>query len=821
MPRRGRPTDLGQAHGNGQTGFARDQVLREATLLGVCPEDRARVETLARFAFASPGFRAVTPVSLGQDKSRQVLFEVRHTPEGPVARRIDGSGLAADGSDASARSGSAPRSGRDGLESARRRAVDTDPAAQLASMLADAGAHSPALMATFGATGRQMLWANESLRRQLQVPAWAAPPLIELLDDSSQGHFVVKVLPCLLRQGWWQGRLTMEGPDVDAVPVLASLVAQHSSAGARTALVLSAQVLDATPPAPVQRSAEEHFAALVEHVSDLIAVIEPGGNIRYASPAAATMLGHEPGDLAGVALVDLLHPDDALGGIEELVQIDPNDGTGVPTGLRLRAADGTWRSIEAVITDLTANPAIRGYVLNGRDTTERVRAYEMLSRLAYTDQDTGLPNRLRLLDRITTLLEDPARTRPLAVLVVDLDEFRAVNATHGPHLGDALLAEIAHRLVEGAGADAVVARLRSVEFAVTLPDVREANVAERAADALRVIVARPFSFEGQTTRVTASIGIAVGSGRVEADELLRQAGQAATEAKRNGGNRIAVWGEETARREKRRLVVEERLQRVLFEGGLRVDYQPIVALDGGALVGAEALLRVRDHDDEVLNPAEFVEAAESAGLLARLGLQMLEATCDQLSRWDAQLRSRAPDHVCVNVSPRQLLDPGLATQVVAALEATALDPGRLWLEVTESTLLDHSDELGHRIAFLRDLGVQVGLDEFGAGYSTLNYLKRFPLDFVKIDRTLVSGLDRDSRDTAIVRATIELAHGLGLTVVAVGVETRAQLETLAQLGCDHAQGYLFSAPVSPDTLLVSLEHVWQTEVFENRPVNLV
>ena len=196
-----------------------------------------------------------------------------------------------------------------------------------------------------------------------------------------------------------------------------------------------------------------------------------------------------------------------------------------------------------------------------------------------------------------------------------------------------------------------------------------------------------------------------------------------------------MWGEETARREKRRLVVEERLQRVLSEGGLRVDYQPVVALDGGALVGAEALLRVRDHDDEVLNPAEFVEAAESAGLLARLGTQMLEATCEQLSRWDAQLRSRAPDHVCVNVSPRQLLDPGLATQVVAALEASALDPGRLWLEVTESTLLDQSDELGHRIAFLRDLGVQVGLDEFGAGYSTLNYLKRFPLDFVKIDRT--------------------------------------------------------------------------------------
>lgn len=159
--------------------------------------------------------------------------------------------------------------------------------------------------------------------------------------------------------------------------------------------------------------------------------------------------------------------------------------------------------------------------------------------------------------------------------------------------------------------------------------------------------------------------------------------------------------------------------------------------------------------------------------------------------------------------------------MVAALESSALDPGRLWLEVTESTLLDQSGELGHRIAFLRDLGVQVGLDEFGAGYSTLNYLKRFPLDFVKIDRTLVSGLGRDPRDTAIVRATVELAHSLGLTVVAVGVETRPQLEALTQLGCDHAQGYLLSAPVTPDHLLEAVEHTWLTDVFSRPSVNLV
>ena len=268
---------------------------------------------------------------------------------------------------------------------------------------------------------------------------------------------------------------------------------------------------------------------------------------------------------------------------------------------------------------------------------------------------------------------------------------------------------------------------------------------------------------------------------------------------------MVVWGEETARRENRRRAVEQRLHRVLSEGDLRVDYQPIVAIESGELVAAEALLRVRDREDELLNPAEFVEAAESSGLLASLGAQMLETTCEQLSRWDAQLRSRAPDHVSVNVSPRQLLDTGLATQVVTALEASAIEPSRLWLEITESALVAQDEHLAERIAFLHDLGIKVGLDEFGAGHSTLTYLKRFPLDFVKIDRSLVAGLGVDQRDGAIVRATIELAHSLGLVVVAVGVESQAQLDSLALLGCDHAQGYLFSAPVAPDDLLGQLE----------------
>ncbi len=357
---------------------------------------------------------------------------------------------------------------------------------------------------------------------------------------------------------------------------------------------------------------------------------------------------------------------------------------------------------------------------------------------------------------------------------------------------------MATRLVEAAGEGGMVARLRSDEFAVTLSDVDEEGVALRAADALRVLLSHPFDLDGRWVRLTASVGVVLAAEGDEADELLGRADHAAGLAKRAGGNRTEMWGVDAAQREERRRTVESQLRAVVEQGILPVHYQPIVSLADGSVSGAEALLRVRDGIGELLNPAEFVEAAESSGLISRLGGQILRVTCEQLSLWDAQLRNLAPDYVSVNVSPRQLLDPGLATQVISALEASAIEPSRLRLELTESTVISHEQIIGDRISFLRDLGVRVGLDEFGAGFSTLNYLKRFLIDFVKIDRSLVAGLGVDERDTAIVRATVQLAHSLGISVIAVGVETEEQLDVVRSLGCNAAQGYYFAAPRSAE-----------------------
>ena len=826
--RRLRANSLGMAGGPGAVVFNRNAVLKEAIDLGVCLQDRAQLEALARFAFADPGFRAEMTVHIGDDRSTEARFEVVATPEGPTARRLlpsDSSSPSPTSNPSRPTGAAVPASAATTVTAPVSTSNDLDRLSEpaglddvvrsphgpglddLPALLAETAEHSPDSIALFTFSGWGMRWGNSALRDRLHLPVWVEPSLVELLDDASQGRFVVRVIPALLSLGAWHGRLTVVAPDVAPQPMTVTLVAHRNQRGDVISAVFSAQPVPPPAPAPVAVD-DAPFSALVEHVTDLVAVIEPDGIVRFASTATTAMLGLEAPALAGTRFVDRIHPDDEVTSIEQLVRTDGEGhsaGSDGPIRLRLRAEDGSWCAIEAVVTDLSANPAIGGFVLNGRDVSERMRAHDLLSHLAYTDPDTGMPNRLRLLDRVTNLLEDPEGPGQATVLLVDVDRFRAVNDTAGAAVGDAVLAEVGRRLVDAAGGGALVARLRSDEFAVALGDVGDATVGERAADALRVEVARPIECGGHTIRITASIGIALGASGDRADEILRRADQATDGAKREGGNRISLWGDDAARQESRRQAVEGRLRRALDEDGVRVHYQPIIDVATGATVGAEALLRVRDEEGSLLNPAEFVEAAESTGLISQVGGQMLDATCEQLSRWGAQLRDRAPEYVSVNVSPRQLADRGLTAQVMTALEANAIQPERLWLEVTESTLIGQHQVIGKRIAFLRDLGVKVGLDEFGAGYSTLTYLRRYHVDFVKIDRSLIAGLGVDDRDTAIVRATIDLAHTLGLTVIAVGVEHQGQLEQLAALGCDQAQGYLFSSPVEPEALRADLE----------------
>ena len=703
---------------------------------------------------------------------------------------------------------------RAAAESGEARVPRVDPAAEstdrglsgqrVRSILTDTLVESPDMVAIFASVGREALWANDAFVTLVPIREADQIWLVDLMDEWSKGHYEVKVLPALVKFGRWRGRLTFL-TDSGAVPVSAVIVAHRNRQGDIESVSLVARDLTELRTAQEHVDASEtRLAALVENAADLIAVVGADGMIQYLSPAATRILGHDHGQLDGTSVLDLVHPEDVPDDLLSLARTD-DQGIGRPVELRLRSRDGSWRHLEVIVTDLSHNPAIEGVVLNARDVTDRIEAARALANRAYNDALTGLPNRVRLLDRLGSALTDPAAS-PVIVMVADIDQFKPLNAVIGPEAGDRLLGEVADRLRSIVGDESTLARLGGDEFAVVLTGSVDVDGACELADRIRLSTREPIESGGRAVELSLSVGIALGESGVGPETMVHRAEQAMGRAKRHGGDRVEVFDSALAEATSRRETVQQQLYHALDHDGLSVHFQPIFDIESDQAVGAEALLRVHDSGGRgvLLSPAEFVEAAESSGLISRLGGQVIRITCDQLAEWTTQGSDSRPHELSVNVSPRQLADPDLPGQVQRVLEATGVGSERLCLEITESILISAQPVVDDNISYLRSLGVRIGLDDFGTGQSALGYLKRFPLDFVKIDRSLVAGLGVHDHDTAIVRATIDLAHNLGLVVVAVGVETEEQLDALALLGCDRAQGYLFAPALPPDRLIERL-----------------
>lgn len=756
-------------------------LLADAVEVGVSADDQAALTAMANIARDRPGFKKVLQVT-GSRNGAAVLydFEVRYEPGGPVVKRLgESKPSVADAASAS------PEPADEGAETS-----GTD----IVNILTDTLVETSDLVAIFASVGHEAIWANDAFVTVIPIRESDKIWLVELLDEWSKGHYEVKVLPALVKYGRWRGRLTLLTGDEETLTVSAVIVAHRDRRGEITAVSMVARPFDHIGEAPGgDVGGMARFEALVENAADIIAVADADGLVEYASPAAARILGLMDGALTGNNLLELVHPDDRPASLVELVNVD-DLGIGEPVELRLRSADDTWRHLEVVVSDLSDNPAIAGFVLNARDVTERVKAVSELATKAYHDALTGLPGRVRILDRLAGLLGD--RNTATTVLMLDFDRFTGVNETYGRPAGDEVLRTLAQRLADNVDAGQLVGRLGSDEFVVVL-ETGDAAEGVRVANRLRAATAVPIEVEGEQVEVTSSVGVAIGQPGDEAEQLLLDAGRAMAHAKSSGRDRVEVFSEQLAQIASRRRTVEQQLRRALDNDGVSVHYQPIVDVESEETIGAEALLRVHDEEGALLSPAEFIEAAESTGLIARLGGQVLQLTCEQLAAWSANSGLNLRE-ISVNVSPRQLADPELPTKVVDALNSAGVAPERLCLEIGESILIGAQATVDASISYLRALGVRIGLDDFGAGQSSLGYLKRFPLDFVKIDKTLIAGLGTDEQDTAIVRATIELAHNLGLTVVAVGVEYDEQLEMLQILGCDRAQGYLFSRPLPAD-----------------------
>jgi diguanylate cyclase (GGDEF)-like protein len=385
----------------------------------------------------------------------------------------------------------------------------------------------------------------------------------------------------------------------------------------------------------------------------------------------------------------------------------------------------------------------------------------------------------------------------VAVLFIDLDNFKTVNDSLGHGAGDEVLVAVAERLAAVVRAKDTVARHGGDEFAVLVEDVHETDAAE-VADAVRASLRQPLTVGGRELVLSASVGIAFGTPGIDADQLLRNADLAMHEAKRLGKDRSRVFETSMHRAAVERLDIEAELRRALETGELAVHYQPVVVLGTGSITGVEALVRWEHPERGVLSPDRFIPLAEETGLVSELGRQVLERACADVASW--QGRHRVPLSVSVNLSPRQLQDDRLLDIVSGALATSGLPATSLVLEVTEGAMMVDSEAAIARLHSLKGLGIRIAVDDFGTGYSSLSYLQRFPIDVLKIDRSFVSSIESSEDSSSLVRTIISLAATLRLQAVAEGIETAAQRDLLAALGCDLAQGYYFAKPMDAMSL---------------------
>lgn len=467
-------------------------------------------------------------------------------------------------------------------------------------------------------------------------------------------------------------------------------------------------------------------------------------------------------------------------------------------------ADGTSHSFIVNGQPLERSGLPNGAVLTATDVTARKQAEEKLAHLTLHDPLTGLANRVLLRDRLMHALQRrSASEMPLSLLSIDLDGFKTINDSLGHQVGDELLVVVAARLRMALRAEDTVARLGGDEFAVLLESRSEA-VAMQAAERILAILADPVDIKGRSIVLSASIGMASGAGRVNADELLRNADLAMYAAKGRGRHRIALYEPSMYDNAVQRLVREGDLRRALERDEFHLEYQPVVSLIDGRMTGVEALLRWQHPRLGAIPPLDFIPIAESSGLIVPIGEWVVAEATRQLCEWRSQHPVAAGLTMAINVAVPQLQSKQLIDVVMGGLADNGLQAADLVVEITESAMSDHHLVLA-TLWGLRRLGVALALDDFGTGYSSLARLRLFPVQKVKIDRSFVQEIGRDSGEAALPAATLALAHGLGLHAVAEGIETMAQLEFLRDHGCEEAQGHLLSRAVDARTIATMLE----------------
>jgi diguanylate cyclase (GGDEF)-like protein/PAS domain S-box-containing protein len=536
-----------------------------------------------------------------------------------------------------------------------------------------------------------------------------------------------------------------------------------------------------------------------------------GLDLRFmqVNPALCTMLGYTSNELIGRTMLEITHPDDKAEALATYRALLSGEKSTVDGERRyIRADGGVVRALVsgAAVSTETGGPMY--FVTQIEDVTERRANEEKLVHQALHDPLTGLPNRAMFMDQLRAALTHAETDHGVtALLFIDLDGFKAINDSLGHDAGDQVLRRIAHRLRRGLRRDDIVARVGGDEFVILCRQLPTEHHSQDTAERLLPMLATPVEIAGAEAVLTASIGIAISTQpTTDPEELIRDADAAMYHAKARGKNRYEVFDDILRARTLDRVAIETAIRRGLREGGFRLDYQPIVDLPTGCLIGVESLLRLEDPDRGELAPDAFMKVAEETGLIVPVGAWVLSTACAQLAEWQATGAVPPWLKTTVNLSFRQVASPDLVDTVVTALAESKLDRRCLALELTETILIEADAASLRQLQDIRDMGVQLGIDDFGTGYSSLTYLKRLPVSFIKIDRSFVAEMVQHGSDREIVASVIGLGKSLGLTTIAEGVENAEQLHMLVQLGCDLAQGYLFGRP-RPDVPRLEAEYV--------------
>jgi diguanylate cyclase (GGDEF)-like protein/PAS domain S-box-containing protein len=557
-----------------------------------------------------------------------------------------------------------------------------------------------------------------------------------------------------------------------------------------------------TVRALTERRGHDRLAAMVEHSTDIVALIDTDGAVQYASPGLLSTLGHRPEDWRGRPLVDLVANDDRAAVRSELERVVRlGQGHTVEFEATMVRVDGLRRQAHATIANLVGGDAVDGIVVTLRDITEQRELERQLSHRAFHDQLTGLANRALFLDRMDHALRvHRPNSDPVIVLFVDLDDFKAVNDALGHGVGDMLLRAIADRIRDAVGTGDTPARLGGDEFAVLLEDLggveRALDIAQDVLESLR----EPVSVGGYELTVLASIGLAVASEGMSTTSLLRDADIAMYEAKRGGKGQIRIFDPTMRHQATRHLEYRTDLGQALEQNQLRLVYQPIIDLRAGQVVGAEAFVRWRHPVRGEISPQEFLPIAERSGLIVSIGRWIIDEACRVAATWQAA----GFRMLSINMSAAQLRDPEFVEHVERSLLKHGLDANRLMLEFKESLLVDDSGLVSSELDRLRALGVRLAIDDFGTGYCSLAHLRRFPVEMVKIDQSFVRELGESPYGGTLAHTILQMTESLGLASLAEGIETEEQLAHLRRLGCQFGQGYLLSSPLESSALSARL-----------------